>query len=72
MQSIKFKCSEFVIRNPGMTATGIAKCLNKNPSTVSARLYELCQEKILIKREEISMFNSKGRNNRSWRYYYKY
>jgi predicted transcriptional regulator len=72
MQSIKYKCSEFVLRNPGMTATGIAKCLNKNISSVSARLYELCQAKILTKKEGISMFKGKGRDNCSWRYYYKY
>lgn len=57
---------KFVEANPGMTATMIARCLGRNPGTVSSALHKL------VKAHRLSKIKSKGMVGgkvEAWRYH---
>lgn len=54
----------YVKRNPGLTASQIGRLLGKPYGSTSARLYELCQEKVLTRLEMPGALGGKA-----WRYY---
>lgn len=57
---------KFVESNPGLTATMIARCLGRNPGTVSSALFKL------VKAHRLSKVMSRGMRGgkvEAWRYH---
>lgn len=62
-----WKLVEFIDRNPGLTASMIARLWHRRPGTVSSVLYRMAKERQIERRPGCGEWNH-GRN-RVWRYY---